>query len=372
MLGSPTCYCQEKAGTRSYLIYRLRRTCGEESWAVYSFTHFSGGKAYTHASNNTKFETLRNHWLSKSDVDNLYPDEWGLLMVEKKVCIIGLDCLEYMVLSKEEYLNLRQKQYGQVQLNVYPPNTEMIWASFITGEKPEKHGIIADIEMKRGITEPIKTLSIELGLQKVLTKIQSKITKAFKLLPRAYVKEDFQVPTIFDFADKSVAVSIPAYNEWSECVKSRKMIVDAIGNPYKEKILAEKAWMDFQQKKKRVITLLDHDWDLFMVHFYIADIIQHLWWYKTNRITDLYQKLDETTKQIKMKLPPEVFTLVISDHGFMNGHHSSYAFYSSNESLNLKRPRITDFARIIREKLGVPSKQEIEEIKERLRSLGYV
>ncbi len=240
-------------------------------------------------------------------------------MVEKKVCIIGLDCLEYTVLSKGEYPNLRQKQFGQVQLNIYPPNTEMIWASFITGEKPKKHGITADIGMTKGITELVKALSIELGLQKVLTKIQSKITKVFSPLPKAYVKEDFHVPTIFDFADKSVAVSIPAYNEWSKCVQSRKMIVDSIGKPYKEKILAEKAWMDFQQKKKKVITLLNLDWDLFMAHFYIADVIQHVWWYKKNRITNLYKKLDETTKQIKMKLPPEVFTLVISDHGFING-----------------------------------------------------
>jgi predicted AlkP superfamily phosphohydrolase/phosphomutase len=298
-------------------------------------------------------------------------------MVEKKVCIIGLDCLEYTVVCRGKYPNLKQKHHGRVQLNVYPPNTEMIWASFITGEKPEKHGIIADMEMNRGITELVKKVSVRVGVQKVLPKIRSKVTKAFNvtktfnLLPRTHVKEDFQVPTIFDYADKSISVSIPAYNEWSECVKSRKMIVDAIGNPYKEKSLAEKAWTDFQQKKKRVMKLLNDDWDLFMVHFYVADIIQHLWWYKKDLMANLYQKMDETAKQIEMKLPPEVFTLILSDHGFMNGYHSPYAFYSSNKPINLKRPKITDFAHIIREKLGIPSKHEIKEIKERLRSLGY-
>jgi len=149
------------------------------------------------------------------------------------------------------------------------------------------------------------------------------------------------------------------------------MIVDAIGNPYKEKSLAEKAWTDFQQKKRRVMKLLNDDWDLFMVHFYVADIIQHLWWYKKDLMANLYQKMDETAKQIEMKLPPEVFTLILSDHGFMNGYHSPYAFYSSNKPINLKHPKITDFANIIQEKLGIPSKHEIKEIKERLRSLGY-
>lgn len=46
--------------------------------------------------------------------------------------------------------------------------------------------------------------------------------------------------------------------------------------------------------------------------------------------------------------------------------------YSCNQRLNLHEPRITDFADIIREKLGVPSKNEVEKVKERLRKLGYI
>jgi len=103
-------------------------------------------------------------------------------MVEKKVCIIGLDCLEYTVVSRGKYPNLKQKQYGRVQLNVYPPNTEMIWASFITGEKPEKHGIIADIKMSRGTAELLKKVSAKAGLQEMLPKIPKKIFKFLQFL----------------------------------------------------------------------------------------------------------------------------------------------------------------------------------------------
>jgi len=290
-----------------------------------------------------------------------------------RIVILGFDALEYSIVENGGYPNLKQMEYGKVELNMYPINTEMIWASFITGEKPEKHGVQAEMRGSRLIIETLKKLSAKLRLQKKMTVFGRRILNTLRIAHKqVYTKEKLRIPTIFDYVDRSAALSIPAYNEWPDVIALRKMIYYALGNPIKEKDLVKRAWEIFELKKRKTLELLKEDWDLFMVHFYIADIVQHVWYYKKDYILDLYEKLDETAMKIKAEIPEDSLILIVSDHGMLNGLHTSYAFYSCNQKLNLRNPKITDFADLIRKKLGIPSKTEVEEIKKRLRGWGYV
>ena len=59
-----------------------------------------------------------------------------------KVLIIALDGLEFDIVKRYELRNLRQKVYGKIELNNFKKiYTPIIWASFITGLPPEKHGV---------------------------------------------------------------------------------------------------------------------------------------------------------------------------------------------------------------------------------------
>jgi len=285
-----------------------------------------------------------------------------------KVCIIALDALEYTIVDQGDYPNLKQAEYGKVEVNVYPLRTPTIWASFLTGKQPKKHGVISMHKWNQRWIEWLMRRSIKLGLYKSLTgKGRGKVLEGLGLAHRRmYNKEDFEargVSTIFDFVEKKVALSVPSYNEWPHEGKSRMKVVDAIGNPVKERVLVEERWENFYYKKEKTLKLLESDWELFMVHFFIADPIQHLWWHKEDYIAGLYEEMDKTVKEIKTKTPKNTFTLVISDHGSLKGHHTPYAFYSCNEPLNLKNPKITDFAEIILQKLRIPSKQSREDKK---------
>jgi len=289
-----------------------------------------------------------------------------------RVCIVALDALEYTIVDQGDYVNLKQAEYGRAEVDVYLLSTPMVWASFITGKEPEEQGVVGPHRWDKPWAQWLMKTSIKVSKKLHLPNIKGKgkvLEKLDLAHRRMYNREDFKnrgVPTIFDYVEKKVTIGVPSYDEWGF-----PGILDAIGNPIKEKRLAEKAWLKFYRTKEKVLELLDSDWELFMVHFHIVDTIQHIWWHKEDYIAGLYEEMDKTVKEIKTKLPKNTFMLIVSDHGLLKGDHTPYAFYSCNEPLNLKNPKITDFAEIILQKLGVPSKKEVEEIKERLRSLGY-
>lgn len=294
--------------------------------------------------------------------------------IELKVCVVALDALEYTLVNRGDYPNLKQPEYGLVEINVstHGLRTPVIWASFITGEKPEKHGVIDEAEWDKPWAKLLRKISNKFGLYRIPGK--GKILEKSSLARRKiYSEEHFRsrdIPTIFDYVEKTVVISVPSYNEWTDSLKARGKL-GAIGNPLREKELEKYVWEMFYRKKEKTLELLESDWELFMVHFFIVDIIQHMWWYKADYLRNLYNEMDKTARQIKMKLPKNTFLLIVSDHGSLKGYHTPYAFYSCSEPLDLKNPKITDFASIILQKLGVPSKKETDEIKEKLRSLGY-
>ncbi len=293
-----------------------------------------------------------------------------------RVCIIGLDGLEYEFVMKFDLKHLKQVEYGRVKINVGFLSTPTIWASFITGLMPSEHGVIG-LRWGNRLLNAVKNFVVKVGLAGLLDKsafIQDKLHKMFAGQEMSFPIIKGKVPTIFDYASNPIHISVPCYSEQDMPVyeELRREVAQALGNPLAEKRVLEKSRKVFEDKRRKCLRELEKDWDLFMVHFLYPDVFQHLRWYREDEVRGLYEELDETTRMFKERVDEEdTLVLVVSDHGHKRGLHTPHGFYSSNKRLGLHEPKITDFADIIKQELGVPSEEEIEQVKRRLEEWGY-
>lgn len=294
----------------------------------------------------------------------------------RRICIVGFDSLDYYLIEKYNLTYIKQKEYGKIDLTQFTGynvllSTPTIWTSFITGLLPDEHKVVG-WTWENPILDKLKTLSLKSGLGKMVA-----ASKHLGWLPRKLIKNKYvpnvkgKIPTIFDHARHPVDIDVPCYSP-DAYEEIRHATTYGLGNPIAEKQVAEKVWKVFREKRERVLEALGKDWDLFMVHFYLPDIIQHLLWYREDEIERLYREMDITAHDIGKKVGENGFILFVSDHGAERGMHSPNAFYSFNQRVGLHNPKITDFADIIRQKLGVPSKSEIEQVRKRLQDLGYI
>ena len=293
---------------------------------------------------------------------------------KKKVCIIGFDSLDYYLIEKYDLNFIKQKEFGKMDVDEYASKmwlTPTMWTSFITGLKPEKHGVVG-WKWENPILNGIKGLGVKIGFGKIIGKSRFLNSRVSKITENKRVPNiKGKISTIFDYAQYPIDIDVPCYSE-DTYQEQRHDVTYAIGDPIAEKKVAEKAWKLFQEKKTRVLNKLNDEWDLFMVHFYMPDVIQHLLWYRDTEIEKLYKEIDDTARLIQSNVEKSTLLLFTSDHGQKKGLHTPNAFYSSNQPLNLNEPKITDFAGIIRERLGGPSQKEFDTVRNRLKELGYI
>lgn len=289
--------------------------------------------------------------------------------------ILGLDALEFDLVRKFSMKNLMQKEYGKIYLDgfkviVTPP----IWASFITGVMPDKHGVLS-IWHHTGKWERLlqKMGFSEMGTKKVMdgffaiikylvyrTNGNENIFKFLRFL-FGYEKTDHAlaergVKTIFDHVNKSIAINIPSYNWNFDYVVTnflRKAINDPEGFGTK---LEEYVYNIFQKERKNFLKALQREnWDLIMVYIRLADDLGHLYGGNPKKLIKLYTVLDNFAMEVKNSMDSEDILLIVSDHGMKSfgryGDHSDHGFYSCNWKLYLENPKITDFFQIILEML---------------------
>jgi len=237
-----------------------------------------------------------------------------------KIIILAFNGLDYRLASKLKTLS--QKECGLIDLKGIDILTPIIWASFITGLPPYKHGVTVDKVR-------------ELGSKKVRIKSE--------------VKTIFNIP-------KSYPLWIPSINPhptyWSKELTNLLIEILKREKNWKEKFKTyEKKLLDiFYSQTKQLIEFLNKDFNLIMAHFNLldalGDALREL--NKMMHYTILTSHFVSNLKNyICKKLKGKHFMLIASDHGVA---HQPYAFYSSNIPLNLKNPKITDFYKIILEK----------------------
>jgi predicted AlkP superfamily pyrophosphatase or phosphodiesterase len=262
-----------------------------------------------------------------------------------KFFILALDGLEYDLVRKWKLKNLLQKRHGKIMLsasyyhiNEHVPYTPVVWASFITGLPPEKHGIKSWWTYGKRL-DYIRNLPYIRWI-----KSKRKFLMKIGLKPRVPNRNDLNSSTIFDIIKPSIALSVPSYNSPTSLhLKLAEALMKGL-KTFEIEILNV-----YEQAKRKTFLRLLEDWQLFMTCFYIADLMGHIHIAKRPlRLRSVYQELNRLTHQIKQQLPPNVIFLIVSDHGMKpegdgTGNHTNHAFWSLNIETQWKPKNITDF-----------------------------
>jgi len=253
--------------------------------------------------------------------------------------------------------NLMQKTYGKYDAPISKryygkPHTPSAWASFITGKSLEEHGV--DWWWSWGrfldwvrLKSPFKWIK---GKRKIIFKLglkQRLITSEY------WQKRD--IKTLFDIIKPSIPLFVPTYNENLEL---RKELNSALKKGLK--VYEERVWKIHQVREREVYKRIDEDWKLFMVWFDLVDLLGHLHMARRPyKLYPAYMRLDDLTRKLKRKIPPETTVLIVSDHGMepsddgITGDHSINAFWSLNIKTDWKPKKITDFYPKILEWCGI-------------------
>lgn len=272
-----------------------------------------------------------------------------------KIVILAMDGLEYELVVKYRLKYLMQKVYGYVDVSDYYINevgdilTTAIWASFITGEPPNRHGINR-LWISRSKLIDILVLKRDKLIPKILRPILSTVARKLHVVepPSKRHLRMRGLKTIFDEV-KSYVIDFPAYNE---SMSTRERLIRASRRGLSE--YANEVWKLNKERVRKFINVLKHsnDYMLYAVWLDLADKIGHIYLPKKRKLEVMkaYFWLNSVAYKVNKLINPETDILIIvSDHGMnIDGSHSPRAFYSFSKNLNFKPKSITDFCNLVK------------------------
>ena len=239
------------------------------------------------------------------------------------IIIFAIDALEYEKVEKFNCENLKQMHYGRTDISEFSqPRTMVLWSSFMTGMNKEKEVLKdGDKEMWDKKWDIKETFFSEFKNPVVLD------LPGYSYDKKVHDKSRELLKKFFETEDKKEKDKIrKQYNK------------DAFEHHRKIKEQFLKA---IEEKKEK------HE--LVLGYFSVADVIGHLNFGNTTIMKMIYKELDEIAEQISKKGK----LIILSDHGMkalgMFGDHSEYGFWSTNFDTKLKKPKITDFYKLITE-----------------------
>ncbi|MCD6510982.1 MAG: alkaline phosphatase family protein [Thaumarchaeota archaeon] len=225
--------------------------------------------------------------------------------------MLGLDGLEYHYVEEFGCKNLMQKSYGMTDISEFKePRTVVIWSSFLAGKNLE---------------------------ERVL---KEKELWSFKLKPEE---------TFFSKFEKWEALDVPGFTYNVEMHKRERELLKGF---FEKKNTIEDydkvALEDYKKMKEEFFEAIGKDYEIVMGYFALADVIGHLSFGVKAKMKLIYEELDSLAREAREYADD---MLIVSDHGMKAvgrfGDHSDHGFWSIGRELDLGRPRITYFYRLI-------------------------
>ncbi|MFB6158860.1 MAG: alkaline phosphatase family protein [Candidatus Nanohalobium sp.] len=265
------------------------------------------------------------------------------------ILVISFDGLDKDLIEEYKLENIIQEEFGTIDndTDIKVKVTSELFASFITGETWESHGVIG---LNRYVSDKVQKIE-SFNKFSSFRKFSGLRKKLYKELPfvnsemRNVNKEDLPLPTIFDKISKSKAIGVRSYSKGYNDGIVKTLEHSGV------KEAEEELDRNTEMKKRELYESLSRDYQLIMAHFHKPDYIHHWYWEvdKMDKVEETYREIDEFAGEILEKAEENDFDTVIfmSDHGLPdveNGGHNENAFYSCNHELfGDETPHITDF-----------------------------
>lgn len=277
----------------------------------------------------------------------------------EKICIIALDALEYDLVKEFNLKGLMQKEWGRIDVTMFRDlSTPIVWASFITGLPPEKHGLKLKgltrlHEFLRFVPEKLRhkfPLQTRRRFFKT-TRIRKEQREIYEDIREQFKSKNFT--TLFDVIHNSVVISVPPYQQWIK-PETMRLMKETVERKVPFVIFEEHVRSVFLRKRRKLLDAIKlGGWSLLMVHFMFIDLLAHFKIRNKRKMLEIYSEAESLVEEVKDCLEKKTCLLVVSDHGMKFdedlkfGEHTSHGFYSCNRKLGLANPKITDFYSII-------------------------
>lgn len=257
------------------------------------------------------------------------------------IFILGLDGLDFDIVTRYDLKNLMQNDYSRLEVPINRkygvPQSPEVWASFLTGTHIEQ-------TFTRGGKTKIGTIAFNfLKFWRKRFNIKLGLSKKFwgPRFPKLSQK------TFLDVL-KAKEINAPYYSmDNTRFDILHQWFTGKIS--FKEFVLETKKL--YAKRKQHVLHELESiaNFDLIFVYMEFPDAYQHVFFSRPRRIVDHYIDLSKFVFGLKKNLPKDLLFIIVSDHGFdfKNASHSMHGFYSSNRMLDPKPKSITDFYNLL-------------------------
>lgn len=277
-------------------------------------------------------------------------------IISLNILVVVFDGLDYELIREFDLENIQQQEFRFIEndLDISSRKTSELFASFITGETHEAHGI-------KGITSQNTMIQkfednyggiFPLNKFKDLRKAIYESVNRINYQERRPHKGDIEIPTLFEEIPDSEDLFIPSYSRnWT-------FIIGTMTEPIKYGASRDEVVSyhdrEYEWRKEKLFDALDQPFgtgfDFLMCHFHRPDLAQHMYAYDgvkdREKLKDIYLETDELAEKIIEKAEDTYdYIIFMSDHGLPeDDSHNKNAFYSCNRELfGDENPHITDF-----------------------------
>jgi hypothetical protein len=276
-------------------------------------------------------------------------------MESDSVLVVALDGLDKDLIEEFELENVKQSEFGGIdnKTGISSISTSELFASFITGETHQKHGI-KGLNYQKGIKQKLRSfLFPEVLLKNVrgTTRLKNAFNALFDTEDIRPNKSHLESESIFDQIENSKGDFIPSWNPspyWQALKFPELRSYDVDPKPL------EYYWdsYEYQVRKNKLFRPVNKWFDFYMIHFHRPDAHQHFYGDKElstfdkDKLNALYNEIDELVGKIQEFFQDDYeYIIFMSDHGLPEeDEHNEKAFYSSNKALfPEKEPHITSF-----------------------------
>lgn len=283
----------------------------------------------------------------------------------EKVLVVGFDGLDYEKIQKYDCENLVQESFGKLDTEGIKLSTPPLWASIITGEKPEVHGIDSMLEFRgekvRKVDRYVLGFLEKLGLSAMHLR---RALYYYLFDSSQFVKDkDFmEVDSVFEEVADSKALDVPGYSEYPY-IAGKSYVGKALRKrpPVSKERVERDMEAEHMYRKNQLFEEIGEN-KLVMQHFHYPDWFQHLF-FKGGRDRELYERMDRLAGEILERAGEDTLVVFCSDHGLIDGGHRDQAFYSVNADIG-QEIKITSLMDRCLEKVGYSEREEAaEELK---------
>jgi len=280
----------------------------------------------------------------------------------KSILVVAFDGLDKELIDEFGLTNIKQEEFGSIdnQSNMSEIKTSELFASFITGENYNVHGVKGLVRhpksYRRKFIDMILPESVR-GSVRGLTRIEHALKGLLDVNdPRKHTKSDINGKTIFEEIENSRALFVPSYNPDLIFEAGEGFLPLKLGKGIDR---TAEFWdrRCYSIRKEDLFSELENDIipprDFLMCHFHRPDIYHHLYGDREEgefdklKLRPMYEEIDGLAEEIKLKAIEKGYEHIIfmSDHGLPTEKgHNENAFYSCNKELfGEETPHITDF-----------------------------